>query len=99
MTIFQTNNSEMDAFKDCENTDGLVGFYSSHRGYWEVTGFRPMGSKTKEECAKACQQNCVAISLVGFVCKHYNDRSLLIEDNERLNNLYGLAYIKCHGRY
>ena len=99
MSIFQAETSDMVNFKGCENADGLLGFYSSHNGYWQVKGSRPMGQQSKWACAKACLQNCVAISLIGHNCRHYDDQSLLIKENEIEDNDYGSAYIKCTGSY
>ena len=93
-------------FVACENSDGLMGFYYSHDGYW-VAGphvkFNEEGSQTERECANTCmgKGSCVAISTYVTAastggCLHYSNRADLIRSNERTDGS-SKAYIKCLG--
>ena len=89
-------------FVACENSDGLMGFYYSHDGYWNI-GYTNEGDKTKMECANTCMGmgSCVAINTYAIAastgrCYHYSNRSHLISSNER-TRVTSKAYIKCLG--
>ena len=86
-------------FVGCENSDGLMGFYYSHDGYWN-DGKIYQGSKTKIECANTCLDGCIAISSSdkpdSAPCYHYSNRSDLVSRNEDITYL-SKAYIKCLG--
>ena len=90
-------------FVACENSDGLMGFYYSHNGYWN-DGFTYMGTKTRKECANTCmwRGSCVAIHTWypynGTDCYHYNNRADLVSSNEKIDVL-AKAYIRCLGTY
>ena len=88
-------------FVACENSDGLMGFYYSHDGYWYGDGTE-VGDKTKMQCANTCmgKGSCVAITTFANatsvdICLHYSNRADLVSSNE--GNAYGKAYIKCLG--
>ena len=84
---------------ECQDSDGLTGFYYSHDGYW-TEGSTFKGSKTKMECVNTCTQNCVAINTYATSsngdCYHYSNRTVLISANERQWD-GSKAYIKCLG--
>ena len=94
-------------FVACENSDGLMGFYYSHNGYWNGV-FTKEGTKTKMECANTCMSkgSCVAISTYATdygsnyksngQCLHYSNRADLVSSNEFIYRLAN-AYIKCLG--
>ena len=89
-------------FVACENSDGLMGFYYSHDGYW-YGDFTNEGSQTAMECAKTCmgKGSCVAINTYGGAaytgnCNHYSNRADLISSNEDTYDI-SKAYIKCLG--
>ena len=84
------------------NSDGLVGFYYSHVGYWK--GKAMGGVKTIKECAKACLQDCVAFSVYhsafrgyDMYCYHFDQLSDKIDLNH-LNNATIKSYVKCEGK-
>ena len=94
-------------FVACENSDGLMGFYYSHNGYWNGV-FTYEGTKTKMECANTCmgRGSCVAIHTYCYGqpdcpvpdCYHYNNRADLVSSNEKIDVL-AKAYIRCLGTY
>ena len=89
-------------FVACENSDGLMGFYYSHDGYWNGV-YTSEGVKTKMECANTCMGKgaCVAFNTYATAastggCYHYSNRADLVSSNERTNGV-ATAYIKCLG--
>ena len=87
-------------FVACENSDGLMGFYYSHDGYWNGV-YTSEGDKTKMDCANTCMGSCVAIhttaktsSGYGY-CHHYSNRADLASSNEAKGS--AKAYVKCLG--
>ena len=90
-------------FVACENSDGLMGFYYSHDGYWR-TGSTSEGRKTLMECANTCRGygGCVAFNTYATAvstgsCYHYNNRADLVSSNAETNAYTTKAYIKCLG--
>ena len=91
-------------FVACENSDGLMGFYYSHDGFWHVEFFGDSrlhsSHMTKMECANACmgKEGCVAISTYAAAsngqCWHYFHRGDLIRSREEFD-VSSKAYIKC----
>ena len=89
-------------FVACENSDGLMGFYYSHDGYWNGV-HTSEGRKTKMECATTCMDKggCVAFNTYATpgstdLCLHYSNRADLVSSNEE-TNVRATAYIKCLG--
>ena len=92
-------------FIECDDSDGLTGFYYSHDGYW-TGGNEIQGSKTKVECANTCMHDCFGFHTYGTAhgtastgsCYHYSNRAILVSANMKsFSNTK--AYVKCSGRY
>ena len=85
-------------FIECDDSDGLTGFYYSHDGYWN-RGYEHQGSITKKECANTCLQDCFGIitDASNNACYHYSDRANLVSANVRNSSTFK-AYVKCSGR-
>ena len=90
------SNSDCSWTKHCSNSDGIVGFYYSHSGYWDH-GYISMGSQTITECAKTCIQGCVAFNRHSKTCYHYFKRSDIVNDSKVKQSSDNKAYIKCVG--
>ena len=78
---------------ECNNTDGVFGFYFSHNGKWFDGKF--MGWITKDDCEVSCGNDCIAFS--GSAnrqihrwpthgkeeCYHYYDKNQLVNGNKQ----------------
>ena len=97
-SIFKQLNLKL--FIECANSDGLMGFYYSHDGFW-AKGYTYQGSKTKVECANTCMHDCVGINTYATTstgnCYHYSKRDKLVSADIKINS-GTKAYVKCLGR-
>ena len=82
----------------CENSDGLISFRVSHKGYSSTGGTLIGKNGTTVECAKQCRKDigCVAFSYQQIgECYHYHN-------NQDLTTIqvsdFHKAYVKCNGR-
>ena len=87
---------------ECNNTDGVFGFYFSHNGKWLYGKFK--GWITKDDCEVSCGNDCIAFSGSDNMvnpykeeCYHYYDKNQLVNGNKQYNVKRRKSYVRCSG--
>ena len=93
---------------ECNNTDGVSGFYFSHNGKWLYGKFK--GWITKDDCEVSCGNDCIAFAgaanyLYQYYwpstgkeeCYHYYDKNQLVNGNKQYHVKHTKSYVRCSG--